>query len=406
MMVTSRDIRAMNLRNLTRAVCQAVLMAVGSAALSTVAQAPNQPLPVDPDKAWEQVREMHDAVASRCRLSKSEPSEQELNEHCARVKTDSLAWVAQLHEFIERFPTHPNAATVRLHVVAGLSWAMAAGHPSAEQDLDRYTLATAADQTISDFLKINIFVESTASKVIVKKSGTRFFIKGVNGMTYELRAAFDDALREAAKRFPASPSVYFLMMRRVEEYPSGEAQQWAREVSAATNAPPNMRTAAQFYLQKEKPHEVGQPIEFRFSASDGREIDSAKLKGRVVLLYFWSAGSAPAKFLAFEVNEIKKLYAAFGSKGLEVVGINMDESEELFRQSMRDHEIPWPQYRDPKGPANEVAVRYGVWKIPTYWVIGRTGKLEAKSWEVGSQNFEGKVREAVSPPAQSRRPGP
>ena len=79
-----------------------------------------------------------------------------------------------------------------------------------------------------------------------------------------------------------------------------------------------------------------------FSVKDlqGREISSADLRGKVVLIDFWATWCQPCKK---EMPGYQKLLDRYGSRGLAVVGFKFD--------TMRDME-------DPVQFAKKIGVRY------------------------------------------------
>ena len=59
-----------------------------------------------------------------------------------------------------------------------------------------------------------------------------------------------------------------------------------------------------------------------FKGLDGAEISPASWKGKVVVLNYWATWCVPCRQ---EIPEFNKMQAELGSKGVEVVGISMDE---------------------------------------------------------------------------------
>jgi thiol-disulfide isomerase/thioredoxin len=113
-----------------------------------------------------------------------------------------------------------------------------------------------------------------------------------------------------------------------------------------------------------------------FSVKDlqGREISSADLRGKVVLIDFWATWCQPCKK---EMPGYQKLLDRYGSRGLAVVGFKFD--------TMRDME-------DPVQFAQRIGVRYplavaaddlkqkfgGIEGLPTTLLYDRQGILRNK----------------------------
>lgn len=117
-----------------------------------------------------------------------------------------------------------------------------------------------------------------------------------------------------------------------------------------------------------------QSVEMKFTAIDGREVDLAQLRGKVVPIDFWATWCGPCKE---ELPNIKRVYAAYHARGFEVVGIALDKAEDRRKliDCCRDHDLPWPQHFDGKFWKNEFAVKYAVRAIPAMFLLDRDGKV-------------------------------
>ena len=122
----------------------------------------------------------------------------------------------------------------------------------------------------------------------------------------------------------------------------------------------------------QKLQRVGVPLDLSFTALDGRKVSLADLKGKVVLIDFWSTTCLPC---LREMPELKKLYGKYKSQGLEIVGINLDSNQKVLQRFIQKEEISWPQYFDPAGPTNRLAQEFGIRAIPVVWLVDRHGLL-------------------------------
>ena len=120
------------------------------------------------------------------------------------------------------------------------------------------------------------------------------------------------------------------------------------------------------------------PLELAFTAVDGRAVDVAKLRGKVVLVDFWATWCGPC---IGELPNVKKVYAAYHDKGFEIIGISLDRDTD--RQKLIDFTakegMPWPQHYDGKYWKNEVAVKYDINAIPAMFLLDQDGKIVSRS---------------------------
>jgi thiol-disulfide isomerase/thioredoxin len=119
----------------------------------------------------------------------------------------------------------------------------------------------------------------------------------------------------------------------------------------------------------------------------GASLHLAELKGRPVLLDFWSRTCPPCRAVAPAVDRIAKRYE---KEGLVVMGVNVDESPEIVRAYARQEKLGYPMVVDPEGSASQ---RFGVSRLPSLVIIDRAGKV--RSFFVGMMD-EAALSEAVA----------
>ncbi|RYX82963.1 TlpA family protein disulfide reductase [bacterium] len=131
------------------------------------------------------------------------------------------------------------------------------------------------------------------------------------------------------------------------------------------------------------------PIAFEAKDMKGQTITPAKYKGKVLLLDFWATWCGPC---VAALPELKSVYAKYHAKGLEVVGISLDEDKNALTSFIKTRQMAWPQIFDGKGWKARVPDIYGVQAIPFTLVIGKNGKITA----VDPQDLEEAVKEAIA----------
>lgn len=90
-----------------------------------------------------------------------------------------------------------------------------------------------------------------------------------------------------------------------------------------------------------------------------------------VLLYSGNAAFMKQVGMRLFTEGMSKLH----DQGFEVVAISLDDKESALRRFISEKELPWPQHFDGKGWENQFAVRYGVFGIPTMWLVDKRGNL-------------------------------
>src|ERR1700679_1361257 len=92
--------------------------------------------------------------------------------------------------------------------------------------------------------------------------------------------------------------------------------------------------------------DINRPLDLNFTAVDGRKVDLAQLRGKVVLLDFWATWCPGCRQ---EVPEVVNTYRKYHDKGFEVVGISLDQDKDALQAFTSEHGMTWPQYFDGQG---------------------------------------------------------
>jgi len=115
-----------------------------------------------------------------------------------------------------------------------------------------------------------------------------------------------------------------------------------------------------------------QPLELSFTAVDGRKVDLADLRGKVVLVDFWATWCPPC---VEEAPQLVEIYEQFKDRGFEIVGVSLDNDKGALEKFTAENKMNWPQFFDGKGWDNELAQRFKIQSVPTMWLLGKDGKL-------------------------------
>jgi peroxiredoxin len=126
---------------------------------------------------------------------------------------------------------------------------------------------------------------------------------------------------------------------------------------------------------------LGDVLSGKFKDLNGKEIDLANLKGKIVLVDFWASDIAQC---VENVPYFVKAYQQLKDKGFDIVSISLDKDPETLKKFLKENKITWSQSCDGKGIENPVIKALGVELLPSTFLLGKDGKV----LQIGLQGAE------------------
>lgn len=114
------------------------------------------------------------------------------------------------------------------------------------------------------------------------------------------------------------------------------------------------------------------PYIYATSARGEQQFDLNQLRGKLVVVFFWST-SSPA--IDQEFQALKALTDRYQFHGVEVVYVNLDDDPVQVREYLSGKLLAGTQVSQRGGLNSEVAQRFGIKKLPEAFVVGREGQL-------------------------------
>jgi len=172
--------------------------------------------------------------------------------------------------------------------------------------------------------------------------------------------------------FPDEAYGYLYIISAISSYESccesAKARSLAEEL-VASSAPQNCKLWAKGFLNRLDAG--GKPVEMQFVALDGQLVDLKQMRGKVVLVEFWSTRCGAC---VKELPRLKEVWDKFHSQGLEIIAISCDKDKEVLGKFINSHKIPWPQFFGGKNFFdNKFTVGFGIGGVPHIFFVDRNG---------------------------------
>ncbi|MBN1108159.1 MAG: AhpC/TSA family protein [Bacteroidales bacterium] len=105
---------------------------------------------------------------------------------------------------------------------------------------------------------------------------------------------------------------------------------------------------------------------------NGRQVALSSLRGKYVLLTFWSADSREC---VADNMQLKEFYRLYNRKGFEIYQINLDKDEETWKAAVKFDELPWISVREEDPSYQKSAVIFNVRSLPANYLFDPAGNI-------------------------------
>lgn len=119
-----------------------------------------------------------------------------------------------------------------------------------------------------------------------------------------------------------------------------------------------------------------QAPDFTLPRRDGSTVTLSDLRGSIVVIDFWASWCRPCRA---SFPWMREFYAEYNAKGVEILGVSIDEKRASWEKALDEEKLPWPQLLNTrsKGVKSNAEDLYNILAVPTFVVIDSDGKIVA-----------------------------
>ncbi len=191
--------------------------------------------------------------------------------------------------------------------------------------------------------------------------------------------AFHQAVADFSVKYPTHQllgQIQATQLRALADDPTPQGAELLKKMAAGTDAK-QAEAAKGILTKRERMAEIRiRPLDLQFTATNGQDVDLALMRGKVVLVSFWASGDGPSMA---EMPNIVAAYQKLRPKGLEVVGVSLDQDKGKMQEAAKALGMTWRQHFDGGGLKNKISSSYGIDSLPTTWLIDKKGRLRESS---------------------------
>lgn len=314
--------------------------------------------PADADTLLERLQKAAEPPTPPAEWQSRIPTPEEITAFRAQQAESAIRAADLAGEFSTRFPAHAKAGEARELRHELLSRAVRRGDVTRLKQLEKLEQELVADPKLSAEERFRYRAQGVDRNAGLKQS------EGTAAMLEE----FEKGVRALRKDFPERKEVFEMLYAVAMRSEGTKAAALAREI-AASGAEPQVKEAAAALFKKTE--RMGKPLDIKFTALDGRKIELAKLKGKVVLIDFWATWCGPC---VAEIPNLKAAYEKLHPKGFEIIGISLDDDKAALQAMVKQKQLPWPQFFEDK-EENRFAKQFDISSIPAMWLVDKQGNL-------------------------------
>lgn len=341
-------------------------------------------LPPDVESAWKHLKSANPLPHLPQEWEKNPPADQDLVRQTLRAETERLLTLAdQARQFAAKYPDDPRRAGAVQIAAHALVSATRIGSPTARTqlaELDRERLADPMLPT-SKRLEIRMRQLQSEAEALAQTSPA------------DARDKYEDGARSLIAEFPKDPAPWAMLLEVVDQGNDDPTRAKLSQIVKSNDAPAPIKERAAAILHRYEA--LGKPLALNFTALDGRTVDLAALRGKVVVIHFWATWCTTC---IDAIVTMTKAYGTLRELGVEMIGVTLDSEQAKVEQFVKEKGVAWPQFFEPSGKSNRIVRDWGVTVLPSMWLVDRNGVLRDLNAQVDlSKKIEKMLAEPVTP---------
>jgi len=197
-------------------------------------------------------------------------------------------------------------------------------------------------------------------------------IKETQGLDRAARfTAYETLAKELVAEFPGEAEPYESLLALANDQPDAAKGKQLAQQLLTLNSPESIKAGAQRML--DRMDMIGKPLDFSFQDSRGATLSADSYRGKIVVLYAWTGMGD---------NSHRWVSGLLGQAGEEVIciGLNVDPDASAAQAKISDVSLNSLQVYDPGGLSGPLAEQLNLSRLPTLYLIDRTGVVR----EIGS----------------------
>lgn len=131
--------------------------------------------------------------------------------------------------------------------------------------------------------------------------------------------------------------------------------------------------------------------DFSAKTPQGKEVSLKESLGKITIVDFWASWCGPCRQ---ENPNMVALYKEFHTKGLNIIGVSLDDDATEWNKAITKDNLTWTQVSNLKRWKDPIAGLYMVEQIPSSFILNESGIILAK--DLRGEELKNKIKELLN----------